>query len=416
MKKIKTLFQLGCTILLLLFLSNSCTTQKKIIPKINEPAKVVYDVFGFVKDSLQVKKGIVKKNETLADILLPLGLTYQQITDLFTAAKPVFDFRYIRPNQNYFAYLNNDSTNSLNTFIYEIDKINYVKVHFTDSLEISKLRKNVTIKERTISGTIENSMYQTLIDENASPALAVELADVFAWQIDFYTIQKGDKFFADYNEKYVGDEFVGIGKILTAEFIHLGNSYKAFLFNQDSKDEYFDEEGKSLQKEFLKAPLKYRRISSRFSYHRLHPIFRVYRPHLGIDYAAAIGTPVQAVGDGIVIYKKRNGGAGRFVKIRHNSVYTSGYMHLSKYGKGIKVGAKVKQGQIIGYVGQSGHATGPHLDFRFYKNGRPVNYLTQKFPSSKSVSKENLPKFFEVRDSLLKKLKRFDKEIVASSK
>jgi murein DD-endopeptidase MepM/ murein hydrolase activator NlpD len=282
-------------------------------------------------------------------------------------------------------------------------------------LAITRQSKDVIIKERTISGTIDNSLYQTLMDENASPLLAVELADVFAWQIDFYTIQKGDKFFAVYNEKYVGDDFVGIGKILTAEFIHQRNSYKAFLFNQDGKDEYFDEEGKSLQKEFLKAPLKYRRISSRFSRRRLHPIFRVYRPHLGIDYAAATGTPVQAVGDGIVILRQRKGGAGRFVKIRHNSVYTSGYMHLSRYGKGIRVGKKVKQGQVIGYVGSSGHSTGPHLDFRFYKNGRAVNYMTQKFPSSKSVSKENLSEFYKVRDSLMQKLKKFDNSLAIST-
>ncbi len=394
-------------LIIITFLLSSCS-QKKVEQKITNKPKVIYDSFGFVKNSLIVKKDSIKRNETLADLLLSLGLTYPKITELVNKAKPVFDFRKIRPNRKYIAYLNRDSVNTLNTFIYEIDRITYVKVQFGDSLKITKADKKVTIKEKSIAGIINNSLYQTLIEENASPMLAVELADVFAWQIDFYTIQKGDKFFAVFTEKYVDDEFVGVGKILTAEFIHKGNTYKAFLFNQNGKDEYFDEEGKSLQKEFLKAPLKYRRISSRFSRHRLHPIFRVYRPHLGIDYAAAIGTPVQAVGDGIVILRQRKRGAGRFVKIRHNSVYTSGYMHLSKYGNGIRVGARVKQGQVIGYVGQSGHATGPHLDFRFYKNGRAVNYLTQKFPSSKSVTKENMPKFLELKNSLMKKLKNFD--------
>ncbi len=389
------------------YLISSCS-QQKVEHNVVQKPKIIYDSFGIKENSLIVKKDSIKKNETLADVLLPLGLTYPKISELVNKAKPFFDFRKIRPDKEFIAYLNRDSANTLNTFIYEIDKITYVKVQFGDSLKITKANKKITTKEKSIAGTITNSLYQTLIEENASPLLAVELADVFAWQIDFYTIQKGDKFFAVFTEKYIGNEFVGVGKILTAEFIHKGNTYKAFLFNQNGKEEYFDEDGKSLQKKFLKAPLKYRRISSRFSYHRFHPIFRVYRPHLGIDYAAAIGTPVQAVGDGIVILRQRKGGAGRFVKIRHNSVYTSGYMHLSKYGNGIRVGARVKQGQVIGYVGQSGHATGPHLDFRFYKNGRAVNYLTQKFPSSKSVTKENMSKFKKVRDNLLKKLKHFE--------
>ncbi|MEE9431957.1 MAG: peptidase M23, partial [Melioribacteraceae bacterium] len=293
---------------ILLFLPN-CTEQK-IETKQVEIKKIIYDDFGFVKDSLKLKTGIVKQNETLADILTKFSLSYQSITEVFNKAKPTFDFRKIRPNKKYFAYFNSDSINSLNTFIYEIDKINYVKVSLTDSIIISRNKKDVSVSEKSISGIINSSLYKTLVEANSSPLLANKLAEVFAWQIDFYTIQKGDEFFAVYNEKYVGDELVDIGDILVAKFIHKGNKYNAFLFNTDNKKEYFDEEGESLQKEFLKAPLKYKRISSRYTGRRLHPILRVYKPHRGIDYAAAIGTHVQAVGDGIVLTRQRKGAAG----------------------------------------------------------------------------------------------------------
>lgn len=396
---------------LVLLLASNCTNQNS---EIKSTEKIItYDVFGFPEDSLIVRTGVVKKDETLADILIQFGLPYQSITEVFNTAKPNFDFRRIRPNKNYFAYLNSDSSNSIKTFIYEINKIDYVKVDFTDSIIVSRNQKDVTTIENSISGVINSSLYQTLIDANSSPLVAGKLAEVFAWQIDFYTVQKGDEFFAVYEEQFVGDELVDVGDILVAKFIHKNNEFNAFLFNQNDKKEYFDEDGKSLQKKFLKAPLKYKRISSRYTGRRLHPILRVYKPHRGIDYAAAIGTPVQSVGDGIVLLRERKGAAGKYVKIRHNSVYTSGYMHLSKYGNGIRVGSKVKQGQVIGYVGSTGRSTGPHLDFRFWKDNSLVNYLTQKFPSSKSISKENLDTFFNARDELRIKLEKVNQKTIA---
>ncbi len=346
----------------------------------------------------------MKKNETLADILLQFDIPYAKIDEIAKLSKPVFDVRKIKSGNTYRAYFAEDSVKNLKYFIYDKDKINYVTYDLDDSVTVSEGKKKVTIKIDKASGIINSSLYETLHDEGLSPLLAVELADVFAWQIDFYIVQRGDKFKVIYEKKYIGDRFIGTGEILAAEFEHMGNKFLAFRFEQNGKTEYFDAEGKSLQKQFLKAPLKYRRISSRFSRRRFHPILRIYRPHLGIDYAAAIGTPVQAVGDGIVVEARYKGQAGRFVKIRHNSVYTSGYLHLSRYGKGIKRGAKVKQGQVVGYVGSSGLSTGPHLDFRFWKNGRLVNYMTQKFPSSQSVKKENMSAFLKVRDEYIKKL------------
>lgn len=367
--------------------------------------QVIYDQYGIEADSFKVEYKTIKKNETLADILSPFNVDYNLITKIYNETKSIFDFRKIQPNKSYAVYLNNDSSTSLHAFVYEISKVKYIRVQLLDSLVIELKTREIELREKSISGTINSSLYQTLIDANSSIVLAGELAEVFAWQIDFYTIQKGDKFYAVYNEKYVNNEAVGIGDILVAKFIHKNNEFNAYLFTQNDKKEYFDEEGNSLQKEFLKAPVKYSRISSYYSGRRLHPILRVYRPHRGIDYAAAIGTSVQAVGDGIVIKVGRNGAAGRMVKIKHNSVYSSAYLHLSRYGKGIKRGVKVKQGQVVGYVGSSGRSTGPHLDFRFWKNGSLVNYLSQKFPSSKSVADSNMLRFRVIRDSLATDIK-----------
>jgi len=366
--------------------------------------EIIYDRYGFIADSFVVEKGTIKKNETLADILIKSNIDYQLITQIFDESKPIFNFKKIQPKKNYVVYKNQDSLNSFYAFVYEINKIKYVKVQLSDSLVIEVMEREVNVNEKSISGTINSSLYETLVSQNSSIVLANELAEIFAWQIDFYTIQKGDKFYAVYEELTVDNVVVGIGDILISKFIHKNNPFYAFLYNQNDKKEYFDEEGKSLQKEFLKAPLKYRRISSHYSGSRLHPILRVYRPHRGIDYAAAVGTPVQAVGDGIVMKVGKNGAAGRMVKVKHNSVYSSAYLHLSGYGKGIKSGIKVRQGQVIGYVGSSGRSTGPHLDFRFWKNGSLVNYLRQKFPSSKAVADTSLYSYNILRDSLLVRL------------
>ncbi len=388
-------------LILSLVIAISCSDNK--IPTVKNKTNGVqteYDRFGFIQDSFEVIKGEVKKNETLADILIPNDISYSLVSKIYNKSKPKFDFKKILPKHKYRFYYNLDSIQSLNSFVYEINKIKYLVVNLNDTIKINLVEREINIDTNSVSGVINESLYQTFYDNNLSPLLAGKLAEVFAWQIDFYTIQKGDKFVAIYEREKIGNDIVGIGDILAAKFIEHNNVHQAFLYSQDGKLEYFDENGKSLQKQFLKAPLKYKRISSRFSWHRFHPIYRIFRPHLGIDYAANVGTPVQAIGDGTVIEARYNGGAGKFVKVRHNSVYSSGYMHLSRYGKGIKRGAKVKQGQVIGYVGRTGTATGPHLDFRFWKNGSLVNYLTQTFPSTKSIDQGELNDFYKTRDSL----------------
>lgn len=385
----------------------SCSkSDKEIEPRIE--AKIILDSYGIVADSFLVEKGIIEKNETLADLLSRSNLDYSLISSIYEVAKPIFDFRKMQPNREFAVYKRRDSLNSFSSFVYEINKTKFIIISNDDSLLAEMKFREITKKEKSVSGIINSSLYETLMEQNSSIVLAGELAEVFAWQIDFYTIQRGDNFFAVYEELFVNGESVGIGDILVARFIHKNNIFNAFLFFQNEKKEYYDESGNSLQKEFLKAPVKYRRISSHYSGRRLHPILRVYRPHRGIDYAAAIGTPVQAVGDGIVIKVGRNGAAGKMVKIRHNSVYKSAYLHLSGYGAKIKTNAKVKQGQVVGYVGSSGLSTGPHLDFRFWKNGSLVNYLRQTFPSSKAIADSNANEFYILRDSLLNKVEKFN--------
>jgi murein DD-endopeptidase MepM/ murein hydrolase activator NlpD len=227
------------------------------------------------------------------------------------------------------------------------------------------------------------------------PRLALELSDIYAWTIDFYGLQKGDSFNLVFEKESIDSIYVGIGKVLACHFIHAGHNYQAYLYSQDSLEDYFDEEGGSLRRAFLKAPLKFGRISSHFSNSRLHPVLKIRRPHHGVDYAAPTGTPILTIGDGKVTFVGRKGGYGNRVEIKHNSTYSTGYAHLSKYAKGLKAGDFVKQGTIIGYVGATGLATGPHLDFRVYKNGTPIDPLKMESPPAIPINDANKSAFAE---------------------
>ena len=242
-------------------------------------------------------------------------------------------------------------------------------------------------------------------ESNISPLLAVELSDIYAWTIDFFAIQKGDHFTVIYDEAFVGGESIGLRKIYSASFTQGGTTFYAIRFTQEEGDSFFDEKGNSLRKAFLKAPLKFSRISSRFSENRMHPVLRIVRPHHGVDYAAATGTPVYTIGDGVVLQKSyQPAGGGNFIKIRHNSVYSTSYMHLSKFASGLKVGLHVRQGEVIGYVGMTGLASGPHLDFRVYIGGTAVDPLTIKSEPAEPVKPANLTKFNTLRDSVVQLL------------
>ncbi|MCL3782374.1 M23 family metallopeptidase [Prolixibacteraceae bacterium JC049] len=363
--------------------------------------------YGLPVDSFMLQVGSIGKNEHLSTVLSKLGVSRRQIHFLAKKSKPIFDVRKIRRGNNWAAFFSRDSMVQLDYFVYEIDATDYVIYQLKDSLHITRGQKPIERKLKRAQGTIKSSLWNAMVENKTNPVLSNALSEIYAWTIDFFAIQKGDQFDVLYEENYVDSVSIGIGKIHVAKFTHMNEPYWSFAFKQNDSEGYFDQEGKSLKKAFLKSPLKFSRISSRFSYSRMHPVLRIRRPHLGIDYAAAIGTPVYSIGDGTVIAKayQRRGG-GRYVKIRHNSVYTTVYMHLHRYGKGIKTGARVKQGQVIGYVGKSGLATGPHLDFRVYRNGKAMDPLKVKAPPVEPVKKDLLPQFNALKDSLMLQLNR----------
>jgi murein DD-endopeptidase MepM/ murein hydrolase activator NlpD len=368
--------------------------------------------YGLPVDSFCIETGKVKSNQYLSQILNAKGVGMGTIDQIARKSKPVFDVRKIKSGENYTIFSTQDSVPQAKYFVYENSAVNYTVFELTDTLGIYQGEKKVDTRLRTAHGVVESSLWNAMVESGQDPMLALELSDIFAWTIDFFAIQKGDRFRVIYDEKFVDSTSVGIGEIYAVQFDHYGEENYAFIFDQDDRWDYFDEQGKSLRKAFLKAPLQFSRISSRFSNSRMHPVLRFRRPHHGVDYAAPKGTPVMSIGDGTVVAKAyQAGGGGNYVKIKHNSVYTTTYMHLSKFGSGIATGARVKQGQIIGYVGSTGIATGAHLDFRVSKNGAMVDPLKVKAPPVEPVKEDNMSRYMVVKDSLLNELQKIQWEV-----
>ncbi len=368
--------------------------------------------YGLPVDSFTLEMGKVKDNQYLSQILNTRGVGMGTIDKIARKSKAVFDVRKIKSGENFCILSTRDSIPVAKYFVYENSPVEYTVFELTDTLGIYKGEKEVKTRQRTAHGVVESSLWNAMVDNGQDPMLALELSDIFAWTIDFFAIQKGDRFRVIYDEQFVDSVSIGIGEIYAVQFDHYGDENYAFIFNQDDRWDYFDDKGNSLRKAFLKAPLQFSRISSRFSNSRLHPVLRIRRPHHGVDYAAPKGTPVMSIGDGTVVgraYQARGG--GNYVKIKHNSVYTTTYMHLAGFGKGIHTGARVKQGQVIGYVGATGLATGPHLDFRVAKNGSYVDPLKVKAPPVEPVKEENMERYTAVKDSLMQELQKIEWEI-----
>jgi murein DD-endopeptidase MepM/ murein hydrolase activator NlpD len=265
-------------------------------------------------------------------------------------------------------------------------------------------KRPVEIVEKTAAGTITSSLFETMAQMGLSPQLTNDFADVFAWQINFFYLFPGDEFKVIFEEKLVEGNSVGLGEILGASFKHDNKEFFAVYYDQGNGIDYFDESGKSLRKALLKFPLEFTRISSRYTGRRFHPVQKIYKAHLGTDFAAPTGTPVRSVGDGIVAEAGYTSGNGNYVKIKHNGIYTTQYLHMSKFARGMHRGIKVKQGQTIGYVGSTGLARGSHLCFRFWKNGVQVDALRVDIPPSEPIAEENLTGYFLARDEILQKL------------
>ncbi len=350
------------------------------------------------------ERGVIGNNETLTDLLLPYNVPFEKIFDIAKKSKDIFYVRKFKIGDNYVVYKTDDTIGTIQYFVYQKDPVNYIVFDLRDSINIYEGKKKVDVQQQFAHGIINSSLYETFINNNLEINLALKLADIYAWQVDFYHIRKGDEFKVFYEEEYIDGKPVGVGKILAAEFLSGGENYYAFRFEQNGSDVYFDEKGNSLRKAFLKSPLKFGRLTSRYSLRRYHPVLHRIKAHLGTDYAAPTGTPILSVGNGVVAeatYKRFN---GNYIKIRHNSTYTTQYLHMSKIAKGIRPGVHVKQGQVIGYVGSTGLATGPHVCFRFWKNGKQVDPFKQKIPPSKPVDKKNKEAFFALRSEWMNKL------------
>ena len=401
----KKKFRRAWSLLLIIYLASSCTQPREKHADAGAPEETdrLY-AYGISVDSLNVHRYTIQRGDNLASILSGFGFNGTDTERITTALSPLYPPSKLQIGNVYATIATPDSTAEIRYLVFESSKTDFVVVDLcSDTLKVYPDEKPVTLQHRYIENTITSSLWNAIIEEGASPLLAMKLSEIYAWQIDFFDVKEGDSFRLIYDEAWIDDTtFVNIVSIEGAIFTHRGEEFMAVPFTQDSTREYFDAEGNSLRKAFLKAPLDFYRISSRFSNARFHPVLKRYRPHHGVDYAAPTGTPVKTVGDGIVIEKayQRNGG-GNYLKIRHNHTYTTAYMHLSRFAKGIQKGSAVKQGEVIGYVGSTGLSTGPHLDYRVYQNNRPVNPLTMEAPPSHPVKPELRDSFMVVRDNLL---------------
>jgi murein DD-endopeptidase MepM/ murein hydrolase activator NlpD len=365
-------------------------------------------LFGIPVDSFNIIKGKIRVNTFLSQILGNYGVTPTRTDRIIRNSKGIFDVRELRTGNNFTILTDRDRIARLRYFIYENDPTLYYIFSFNDSLKVTPFRVNTTTEIRFASLAIETSLWDALIGKGLNPELAVDLSDIYAWTVDFFGLQKGDMFRFIYEENFIGEKAIGTGRIICALFTSSGKQIYAIPMIQDDKETYYDANGNSLRKEFLKAPQHFSRISSGFSSARMHPVLRIVRPHYGVDYAAPAGTPVYSIGDGTIISATIEEEPGRIVRIRHNSVYTTAYMHLSGFAAGIAAGVRVRQGDVIGYVGSTGMATGPHLDFRFYKNGYPVDPLKVEAPPVEPVLDENRAKFEKIKSVIVSLLDSFN--------
>jgi len=399
-------FYLPVLILILFSCKNSLRDIPQIISEISDSTTVnkadtTVFMYGIPSDSFNLLTGHIKPNGFLSQILLEHGITMEEIDKVVRNSTTVFDVRKIRSGNSYTLFCKKDSTARAGYLVYEHDPTTCYVFSFNDSLNITPYRKEIKRVIKYASATIETSLWDAMLNGGLHPSIVVGLSDIFAWSVDFFGLQKGDSFKVVYEEMSIDEKPLGVGKIYGAQFSGSGTTIYAIPFIQDGKESYFDGEGNSLRKAFLKAPLQFSRVSSRFSSGRFHPILRIRRPHHGVDYAAPVGTPVHAIGDGRVTQTSYEGGSGRMVRIVHNSVYSTAYLHLSRFGAGIAPGVYIKQGDIIGYVGSSGLSTGPHLDFRFYMNGSPVDPLKVEAPPVEPVSESNKIKFEKTKSVVL---------------
>ena len=365
--------------------------------------KTSVERYGFNTEYFHLLEGEIKPNQVLGNILTSNGLSHKTVHKLVEASKEIFNIRQIRPGKK-FAFVHSDLCQKPDFFIYEPDQYSFVLFKTTPPYEVEIIERPVDTEIESAEGVIETSLWNAMGDGGMPIELIAKMEDALAWSVDFYAIQKGDRFKLTYERKYIEGEPAGVGKLIGATFESGDNKFYAIHFENERYSGYYDLQGRATKRAFLKSPVKYSRVSSGFNPRRFHPVLKRYKAHLGTDYAAPSGTPINAVADGTIIKAAYTRNNGNYVKIRHSKSYQTQYLHMKGFAKGIKSGKKVKQGDVIGYVGQTGLATGPHVCFRFWKNGRQVDHRRLNFPPPAPLPAEELPAYFSHRNEILKLL------------
>lgn len=394
-------------IFLFFFLILISCSQKKSTPALTENSKeIIVHIpefkFGINLDSFRYETHKIKWGQNFSDILSRRGLSNKKIYDASLAIKPFFNLKKLK-NGNFFTLFYKHNNSKPSFFVYETSVYDYLVCSLDESVEASITKRKITYKEKKIEGKINSSLYLSFDDLNYPIELVNKMVDIFAWQIDFFRINPGDHYEILYTEEIIDSVVVGISNVKAARFTHNEKDFYAFSYNQGLGNDYFDENGKSLRKTFLRSPLNFYRISSRYRKKRFHPVLKRYRDHLGTDYAAPRGTPIMTVADGKIIEARYGRNNGYFVKVKHNNIYSTQYLHMSKFAKGIKPGKNVRQGDIIGYVGSTGLATGPHVCYRFWRNGKQVDpYKQNDLPDGEPILAQHLSAYNYVKEKYLK--------------
>jgi len=389
---------------------NTTKTKSQVAPtKIQE--KPVEKIFSYIKGDYIIQQDTVRKFDTFGKIMGKYHLPYAAVYKITNKIKDSFDIKRIKLGKAYTILSQKDTLDSLarpKVFIYQHNSIDYTIVDFQDSIKVNHIKKPVKLVKKTAKVVVENSLYQDISNHNLSPKLAMELSNIYAWTVDFFHLNKSDSFKAIYDDRYIDDSiYSGVGTIHAAKFVYGGHKFYAFRYPVDSLGNnfaYYDDEGATLRKQFLKAPIRFGHISSRYNPHRFIKLYGRVKPHLGTDFAAPVGTPIMSTANGIVIKRAYTSGNGNYVKVKHNATYSTQYLHMSKFAKGIHVGSVVKQGDVIGYIGMTGHTSGPHVCYRFWKNGKQVDALKEKMPPAKPIDPA-------IKERYLKDIAKLKKEL-----
>ena len=389
--------------LLLLSLSLTACKQdnesREISEVVVEVPEVIHEEYGFVLNDFEVIRDTIRSGDNFGGIMGSHGLSGNKLHEVLQQVKNIFNPAKLQVGKPYMILKARDSAYTPNYFIYENDRIGYTVVNMGDSIGAYKAEKPVTIKKKTVSGIILNNLSESMQNEGLSVTLTHELSNIYQWSIDFFKLQKGDQFKMVYNERYINDTvYAGLESIEGAVFVHQDKPYYAFGYSVNSEVGFYDENARPLESFFLKAPLNFSRISSRFSGNRFHPVQKTWKAHKGTDYAAPHGTPIWSTANGTVIASGYTAGNGNYVKVKHNDTYTTQYLHMSK--RNVKVGQRVRQGDVIGYVGSTGLATGPHVCYRFWVRGQQVDPYKQNLPAAEPIAEHLKEGYYQAIESI----------------